>query len=221
MIRVGVADDQPLVRAGLRTVLESDAGIEVVFEAADGRAAIEALDRFRADVVLLDIRMPGMDGLTATETIRQRHPGVRVVIVTTFDEDAYIARALDAGVDGFVLKSADPYELINGVKAAVAGGAVLSPPVARRILASTSGRDLRDRLAARTGVAALSPREREVLVLLATGLPNARIARRLHLAEGTVKIHVSAILGKLELTNRVQAAILAHQAGLLSALPAE
>jgi len=214
MIRVVVADDQPMVRAGLRTILESDAAIEVIAEAADGVEALDALSRFRADVVLLDIHMPGMDGLTAAEAVRQRHPDVRVVIVTTFDQDAYVARALDAGVDGFVLKSADPYELISGVKAAVLGGAVLSPPVARRILASTRGRDLRERLAARDGVATLTPRERDVLALLGTGLSNAQIAGRLHLAEGTVKIHVSAILGKLAVANRVQAAILAHQAGL-------
>ena len=214
MIRVVVADDQPMVRAGLRTILESDAAIEVVAEAADGAEALDALGRFRADVVLLDIQMPGMDGLTAAEAVRQRHPDVRVVIVTTFDQDAYVARALDAGVDGFVLKSADPYELISGVKAAVLGGAVLSPPVARRVLASARGRDLRERLAARNGVATLTPRERDVLALLGAGLSNAQIGHRLHLAEGTVKIHVSAILGKLAVANRVQAAILAHQAGL-------
>jgi DNA-binding NarL/FixJ family response regulator len=215
VIRVVLADDQPMVRAGLRTILESDPGIEVVAEADDGQGALAALAAHRADVVLLDIRMPGMDGLTAAETVRARHPGVRVVIVTTFNEDRYVARALDAGVDGFVLKSADPYELIGGVKAAMNGGTVLSPVVARQILTSLRGRDLQDRLAARDGVAALTPREREVLALLGRGLANAQIARQLHLAEGTVKIHISAILGKLGLDNRVQAAILAHQAGLI------
>ncbi|HEV7656824.1 MAG TPA: response regulator transcription factor [Mycobacteriales bacterium] len=214
MIRVMLADDQPMVRAGLRTILESDAGIEVVAEAADGRAVLDALARSRPDLVLLDIRMPDMDGLTAAETIRTRHPDVPVVIVTTFHEDRYVARALDAGVAGFVLKSADPYELIGAVKAAVAGGTVLAPVVARQILTSLRGRDLRDRLAARDEVAALTPRERDVLALVGAGLSNAQIAGRLHLAEGTVKTHLSTILGKLGVANRVQAAILAHQAGL-------
>ena len=214
MIRVVLADDQPMVRAGLRTILESDAGIQVVAEAADGQAALDALARSHPDLVLLDIRMPDMDGLTAAETIRTRHPDIPVVIVTTFHEDRYVARALDAGVAGFVLKSADPYELIGAVKAAVAGGTVLAPAVARQILGSLRGRDLRDRLAARHEVAALTPREREVLALVGAGLSNAQIAGRLHLAEGTVKTHLSTILNKLGVANRVQAAILAHQAGL-------
>jgi DNA-binding NarL/FixJ family response regulator len=214
MIRILLADDQPLVRAGLHTVLASDPELEIVAEAADGRAALAAAERFRPDVALLDIRMPGMDGLTAAESLRSSHPGIRVMIITTFDEDRYVARALDAGVHGFLLKSADPYELIGGVKAAMNGGTVLAPAVAHRIVQVLHGRALRDRLAARTGVEALTRRERDVLALLGEGLPNAEIGRRLHLAEGTVKIHVSALLGKLGLANRVQAAIYAYRAGL-------
>jgi DNA-binding NarL/FixJ family response regulator len=216
MIRILLADDQPLVRAGLRTVLASDPGLEIVAEAADGRSALAAVDRYRPDVALLDIRMPGMDGLTAAESLRASHPAVRVMIITTFDEDRYIARALDAGVHGFLLKSGDPYELISGIKAAVDGGTVLAPAVAHRIVRVLHGPELADRLAARTGVQALTPRERDVLTLIGAGLSNAEIGRRLHLAEGTVKIHVSALLGKLNLTNRVQAAIYAYRAGLAS-----
>jgi DNA-binding NarL/FixJ family response regulator len=214
VIRVALVDDEPLVRAGLRTILQSDPQIEVVAEAGSGAGAVDVADRHRPDVLLLDIQMPGGDGLTAAETLRERHPGVRVIIVTTFDEDRYVVRALDAGVDGFLLKSSDPYELIAGVKAAVGGGMALSPGVARRVVAAVHGGDLRRRLAARTSVAALTPRERDVLALLAAGLSNAQIGKRLHLVEGTVKIHVGAILRKLDLDNRVQAAILAHEAGL-------
>ncbi|MEV0902837.1 response regulator transcription factor [Actinoplanes sp. NPDC049802] len=215
MIRILVADDQPLVRAGLTTVLTSDPDLDVVAEAEDGRAALAAVEQVRPDVALLDIRMPGMDGLTAAESLRAAHPALRVMIITTFDEDRYIARALDAGVHGFLLKSGDPYELISGIKAAMNGGTVLAPPVAHRIVRVLHGGELRDRLAARTGVRGLTPRERDVLELVGAGLTNAEIGRRLHLAEGTVKIHVSAVLAKLHLTSRVQAAIYAYRAGLV------
>ncbi|GAA0433950.1 DNA-binding response regulator [Actinoplanes capillaceus] len=214
MIRILIADDQPLVRAGLRTVLATDPELEIVAEAHDGRSALEAVERWRPDVVLLDIRMPGVDGLAAAESIRARHPAVRVMIITTFDEDRYIARAVQAGVHGFLLKSGDPYELIGGVKAVMNGGTVLAPPVAQRIVGLLHGRELQDRLAARTAVRVLTPRERDVLALLGAGLSNAEIGHRLHLAEGTVKIHVSALLGKLGLANRVQAAVYAYRAGL-------
>ncbi|MFI5844818.1 response regulator [Catenuloplanes sp. NPDC051500] len=214
MIRILLADDQPLVRAGLNTVLASDPELQVVAEAADGRAVLAAVERSRPDVALLDIRMPGMDGLTAAESLRASHPALRVMIITTFDEDRYIARALDAGVHGFLLKSSDPYELIGGIKAAMNGGTVLASAVAHRIVHVLHGGELRKRLAARSGIQALTPRERDVLALVGAGLSNAEIGRRLHLAEGTVKIHVSALLGKLGLTSRVQATIYAYQAGL-------
>jgi DNA-binding NarL/FixJ family response regulator len=214
MIRVLLADDQPLVRAGLNTVLASDPELQVIAEAADGRAALAAVERSRPDVALLDIRMPGMDGLTAAESLRASRPALRVIIITTFDEDRYIARALDAGVHGFLLKSGDPYELIGGIKAVMNGGTVLAPAVAHRIVHVLHGGELRNRLAARNGVQALTPRERDVLALVGAGLSNAEIGTRLHLATGTVKIHVSALLGKLGLSSRVQAAIYAYRAGL-------
>ncbi|WP_433383143.1 response regulator [Actinoplanes sp. CA-142083] len=214
MIRILLADDQPLVRAGLNTVLASDPELQVIAEAADGRAALAAVERSRPDVALLDIRMPGMDGLTAAESLRAGHPALRVILITTFDEDRYIARALDAGVHGFLLKSGDPYELISGIKAVMNGGTVLAPAVAHRIIHVLHGGELRNRLAARNGVQALTPRERDVLALVGAGLSNAEIGSRLHLATGTVKIHVSALLSKLGLTSRVQAAIYAYRAGL-------
>lgn len=214
MIRIVIVDDQPLVRAGLRTVLASDPELDVVAEAQDGRSALVAVERWRPDVALLDIRMPGMDGLAAAETIRARFPAVRILIITTFDEDRYIARALEAGVHGFLLKSGDPFELIGGVKAAMNGGTVLAPAVAHRIVGLLHGRELRGRLNARAAVRELTARERDVLTLLGDGLSNAEIGRRLHVAEGTVKIHVSALLGKLGLANRVQAAVFAYRAGL-------
>jgi DNA-binding NarL/FixJ family response regulator len=214
VIRVALVDDEPLVRTGLRTILESDAEIEIVAEGGDGQAAVRVTDQHRPDVLLLDIQMPGPDGLTAIQAIRSRHSRVRVVVVTTFGEARYIARAIDAGVEGFLLKSADPYELIAAVKAVVRGGTALSPDVARWLVTALRGGDLQRTLRARDAVASLTPREREVLALLGAGLSNAQIGRRLHLVEGTVKIHVSAIFGKLRVDNRVRAAVLAHEAGL-------
>jgi DNA-binding NarL/FixJ family response regulator len=210
-----VADDEPLVRAGLRMILASDAQIDVVAEAGDGNAAVDAVARCLPDAVLLDIQMPGLDGLAAAAVVRARFPTVRVVIVTTFEDDPYIARAVDLNLDGFLLKSADPYELISGVKAAVAGGTALSPSVARRIVDVLRRGQWSQGARARGAVEVLTERERDVLALVGQGLPNAGIARRLHLVEGTVKIHVSAILTKLGLANRVQAAILTHQSGLV------
>jgi DNA-binding NarL/FixJ family response regulator len=217
IIRVVVADDEPLVRSGLRLILASDPRIEVVGEAGDGDGALDAVARHRPDLVLLDIQMPGRDGLDAAAAIRSGFPAVRVVIVTTFENDPYIARAVELNLDGFLLKSADPYELISGVKAAVAGGTALSPTVARRIVDVLRRDHWSRRTRAHDAVEALTGRERDVLALVGQGLSNAAIARRLYLVEGTVKIHVSAILAKLGLTNRVQAAILAHQSGLAGA----
>lgn len=211
MIRVVLADDEPMVRAGVRAILASDPEIEVVAECGDGRAAIEEVRAHRPDVVLLDIRMPLLDGLSAAAELRRVAPDVPVVILTTFDEDAYVARALTEGARGFLLKAADPRELIIGVRAASEGAAYLSPRIAGRVIAELR---LSEANTARDRIAALTPREREVLALVGAGLSNQAIGRRLKLAEGTVKAHVSTILGRLGAENRVQAAITAYEAGL-------
>ncbi|MGP4016902.1 response regulator [Saccharopolyspora sp. 5N708] len=214
-MRVVLADDEAMVRAGVRAILGADADIEVVGEAANGRDAVELVRRHRPSVALLDIRMPGLDGLAAADEIRRVAPETAVLIMTTFDEDAYVAQALHGGASGFLLKTGDPRELLLGVRAAAEGGAYLSPPVARRVIKEFGGPRLRQEIAAREHVDALSEREREVLALVGAGLSNAEIARRLHVVEGTVKAYVSAILNRLGVKNRVQAAILAYEAGLV------
>lgn len=214
MIRVLLADDETMVRAGVRAILDTDAEITVVAEAADGRAAVELAAAHRPDVALLDIRMPRLDGLAAAVELARAVPAVAVAILTTFGEDAYVAEALDGGARGFLLKSGDPRELLAGVHAVAGGGAYLAPAVAARMITRLRSTGLGRATTARARVAALTSRERDVLGLLGTGLSNAQIARRLDLVEGTVKGHVSAILTNLDLDNRVQAAIVAHEAGL-------
>ncbi|MFJ9416329.1 response regulator [Streptomyces sp. NPDC101227] len=216
-ITVLLADDEPMLRAGVRAILGSDPGIEVVAEAADGRAAVTLARRHRPDVCLLDIRMPGLDGLAAAAELAREVPGTAVVMLTTFSEDAYVADALGSGAAGFLLKSGDPRELLAGVRAVAEGGAALSPAVARRVIAHLGDGRLGQGIAARARVAELTGREREVLGLVGAGLSNAEIARRLLLVEGTVKTYVSTILARLGFKNRVQAAILAYEAGLVPA----
>jgi DNA-binding NarL/FixJ family response regulator len=219
-IRVLLADDEAMVRAGVKAILGSDDGIEVVAEAADGVEAVEAVHRHRPDVAVLDIRMPRLDGLAAGAEIRRTSPDTAVVILTTFSEDAYIAKALGDGASGFLLKSGDPRELIAGLKAVAEGAAYLSPKIAHRVIAElgagTGGRMSRA-AAAKEQVEVLSPRERQVLALVGSGLSNAEIAGRLYLVEGTVKAYVSAVLNRLGVKNRVQAAIVAYEAGLVEA----
>jgi len=214
MIRVLLADDEAMVRAGIMAILAHDPEIEVVAEAGDGAAAVEAARRHRPDVALLDIRMPGLDGLSATGQLRAAVPSAAVIILTTFNDDAYIARALGEGASGFLLKSGDPRELLAAVHAVAGGASFLSPAVAHRVIAQLGPDRLARAAAARERVAALTAREREVLGLLAQGLSNAEIADRLYLVEGTVKAYVSAILAALGARNRVAAAILAYEAGL-------
>ncbi|ROO83239.1 LuxR family two component transcriptional regulator [Actinocorallia herbida] len=214
-VRVLLADDEPLLRAGVRAVLAADPGLEVVAEAGDGHEAVAGVLAHRPDVVLLDIRMPRMDGLEAAAELRRTAPETAVVILTTFSEDAYITRALAEGADGFLLKTGDPRDLLAGVRAAASGGVCLAPSVARRLVDGLGGERLARAARARDAVARLTPRERDVLALVAEGLSNAEIGRRLHLVEGTVKAHVSSILARLDAANRVQAAIRAHEAGLL------
>ncbi|WP_031158764.1 response regulator [Streptosporangium roseum] len=218
MIRVLLADDETMIRAGVRAILAADPEIEVVAEAGDGREAIDLVLSHRPDVVLLDIRMPRMDGLSAVAELRRVAPGTAVVMLTTFGEDDYIARALGEGAGGFLLKSGDPRELLAGIHAVAEGAAYLSPRVAHRVITQLTGGRMTRVVAAREQVAALTPRERDVLALVGAGLSNGQIARRLYLVEGTVKAHMSAILTRLGARNRVQAAILAHEAGLLDSV---
>jgi len=213
-LRVVIADDQPLMRAGFKAVLEATGQMEVVAEAGDGAAAVEAARRHAPDVVLMDIRMPVMDGIEAT----RRLPGQRVLILTTFGLDEYIIAALRAGASGFLLKDAPTEEVVGAVRAVAAGDAVLSPAVTRRLLDQV-GRRLPAAVARDTGVETLTEREHEVLRMLAAGLSNAEIADALVVSEATVKSHVSSLLGKLGLRDRVQAVIYAYETGLV--LPRE
>ncbi|MFI1195592.1 response regulator [Micromonospora sp. NPDC020750] len=213
-VRVVLADDEAMIRAGVRAILGADPGIEVVGEAGDGAAAVELVRAHRPDVALLDIRMPRLDGLAAAAEIRRLAPGTATVMLTTFGEDDHVARALGHGASGFLLKAGDPRELIAGVRAVAGGGAYLSPRIARRVIELNGARMAR-RPAARDRTAGLTDREREVLALVGAGLSNAEIARRLHLVEGTVKSYLTSIFTRLEVRNRVQAAILAHEAGLV------
>jgi DNA-binding NarL/FixJ family response regulator len=214
-IRVVVADDEAMVRAGVRAILVTDPEVDVVAEAGDGHQAVEQVRLHRPDVALLDIRMPRLDGLAAAAEIRRLVPGTGVVMLTTFGEDAYVARALANGADGFLLKAGDPRELLEAVHAVAEGAAYLAPTVTRQVIAQFSGPSLARGQEARAEVARLTDREREVLALVGHGLSNAEIGRRLHLVEGTVKSYVSAILTQLAARNRVQAAILAYEAGLV------
>ncbi|MFC9997261.1 response regulator [Nocardia sp. NPDC127526] len=213
-IRVVLADDEAMIRAGVGAILATDPAIEVVAEAADGREAIDLVRAHRPDLVLLDIRMPRLDGLRAAAELRATLPEVAVVLLTTFDEDEYIARALELSVSGFLLKASDPRELILGVRAVAGGAAYLSPRIAQKVIAHLGGGDLGRAAAARKQLESLTERERAVLALVGRGLSNQEIGDELFLSEGTVKFHVSAALRQLGLKNRVQAAILAHEAGL-------
>ncbi|MEV4018483.1 response regulator transcription factor [Nonomuraea angiospora] len=216
MIRVLLADDEAMIRAGVKAILASDPSLEVVAEAGDGRQAVDLAISHHPDVALLDIRMPRLDGLGAASEMRRVAPGTAVVMLTTFGEDDYIAKALDIGASGFLLKSGDPRELIAGIHAVADGAAYLSPRVAQRVIAHFAGGRMTKGALARDRVAPLTDREREVLALLGAGMSNGEIARRLHIVEGTVKAYVSAILTRLGVRNRVQAAIIAHEAGLVA-----
>ena len=215
-IRVLLVDDEELVRFGLRTVLESDDGIEVVGEAADGIHAVTAVRTLHPDIVLMDIRMPRMDGLAAARQILSHPDPPKVAILTTFHLDEYVFAALEAGASGFLLKDIPPRQIVAAVRAIDAGSEMLSPAVTRRLIAEFVGRRTQPRRdEALRRLRLLSDREREVLTLLGRGLSNADIARELFMSEATVKTYVSRMLTKLELTNRTQAAILGHDAGLV------
>jgi DNA-binding NarL/FixJ family response regulator len=215
-IAVVLADDQPLVRAGLRKVFEADPAIEVVGEAADGAEAVTLARRLRPDVVVMDIRMPGTDGIAATREVTSGTGGrPAVLVLTTFDLDEYVFEALRAGASGFLLKDAPPEDLIAGVHTVAAGDALLDPSVTRRVVERfVALPPRRPDLAAR--LSALTAREREVLEMLGRGLTNAEIATELFLGEGTVKTHVAHVLGKLGLRDRVQAVIFAYESGVIA-----
>lgn len=213
MIRVVLADDEPVVRFGVKAVLATGGDIEVVAEAENGSEALDLVARHRPDVAVLDIRMPGVDGLDAAARIRERHPDTRTLVLTTFADDTYISRALGEGAGGFVLKTGDPQEIIAGVRAVASGAAYLSPLVAKRVVDQLA--KARPRSSATERIKVLTAREREVLGLVGAGLSNAEIAARIHVVEGTVKVYVSTIFRQLGVRNRVQAAIIAHEAGLI------
>jgi DNA-binding NarL/FixJ family response regulator len=217
VIRVLIADDQLLVRTGLRTILEDVDGVEVVGEAADGLEAVTLAEATQPDVVLMDVRMPVLDGVEATRRVRASagDGGPRVIVLTTFDLDEYVYAGLRAGASGFLLKDTLAPDLIGAIRAVVAGDAVIAPSATRRLverfLDSAPADDVRQAAA----LATLTGREREVLALIARGLSNAEIAERLYLSEGTVKTHVGRVLGKLGLRDRVQAVVLAYETGLV------
>jgi DNA-binding NarL/FixJ family response regulator len=213
-VRVVVVDDEPMVCAHLRTILGAADDLEVVDEAHDGAAAVQAVQRNRPDVVLMDLRMPGVDGLTAIERINQLPDPPAVVALTTFDADQYVLRALRAGAAGFLVKSTPPEELIRLVRVAADGNMVLSPAAARRLVAASVDRQSARQRAQRL-VEPLTEREREVLALLGQGLSNSQIASRLYLSEATVKGYVSRMLDKLGCANRTQAGLLAHDADIV------
>lgn len=215
MIRVLLADDQDLVRAGIKLVLKHAEDIDVVAEASDGHEATRLAAAHQVDVALLDIQMPGSDGLLAAERISERAPSVRIVMLTTFGEDEYVARALRAGAAGFLLKDSTPQELIRAVRLVSRGEPIVSPQITRQLIGRFLSNDKGPTDPRLDRIATLTDREREVLVMVAAGAPNAEIGRQLHLGEGTIKAHVSRMLTKLDCANRVQAAIVAHEAGLL------
>jgi DNA-binding NarL/FixJ family response regulator len=213
-IRVLVADDQQLLRAGFRVILETEPDIEVVGEAADGIEALDVARDTRPDVVLMDIRMPRLDGLTATERLLARPGPPRVVVLTTFDQNEYVVRALRAGAYGFLLKDAPASRLVTAVRAAASGEALIEPSITRRLIELFTTTDA-DSAALPQSFRDLTDRELEVLRLIARGMSNAEIAAHLVVAETTVKTHVARVLAKLGLRDRVQAVVLAYEAGFV------
>lgn len=231
MIRVGLVDDQPMVRVGLKMILESEDDIEVCCEAANGSEAVKAAAEHNPDVILMDIRMPGMDGLAATQAVIEANPDARIVILTTFDDDEYLYGALRAGASGFLLKSADGDTLVDAVRVVAGGEALLAPEVTRRVIehfsradaprqatdapATASEDEQAEYQPSAEAIGDLSDREVEVLQLMARGLSNQEIASELFVSNTTVKTHVSHILTKLGVRDRVQAVVEAYESGIV------
>ncbi len=214
MITVLVADDQALVRGGLRMIIDAQDDLEVVGEVADGREALAALRELRPDVVLMDVRMPVLDGIAATRAVVAEQLPTRVLVLTTFDHDEIVYDAMKAGASGFLLKTAPPGQLIEGDRTVAAGDALLGPTITRRLVESYVSRP-RPGEAAPPQLEELTEREREVLVLIARGLSNGEIAERLFISETTVKTHINHVFQKLDLSGRVQAVVLAYECGLV------
>jgi DNA-binding NarL/FixJ family response regulator len=214
MIRVLIVDDQSLVRTGFKMILDAEPDIEVVGEAGDGAAAVTMARTLRPDVVLMDVRMPGTDGITATGQVTAELPGTRILILTTFDLDDYVHAGLRAGASGFLLKDVPAPDLVAAIRTVAAGDSVLSPSTTRRLIERFVPLLPTPAAAATDALAALTSREREVFALVAQGRSNREIADTLFLSEGTVKIHVSRLLGKLGLRDRIHAVILAYEAGI-------
>lgn len=214
MIRLLIADDQAMVRSGLKMILESESDLEVVGEAQNGEEAVRQVAKHKPDVVLMDVRMPVMDGLEATRLVVTDHPDTRVIVLTTFDIDDYVYGALRAGASGFLLKDAPADDLIAAIRVVASGDALLAPSVTRRVIERFAERPAPN--AAIKGLDDLTERESEVLKLLARGLSNTEIAEKLFLSEATVKTHVSHILAKLGIRDRVQAVVTAYESGLVT-----
>ena len=212
MIRVVLVDDQALVRAGFRMILDAEAEIEVVGEAADGRDAIDQVRALRPDVVLMDVRMPGLGGIDATSRLLQRGSRAHVLVLTTFDRDEYVFEALRAGASGFLLKTAPPDRLVEAIRLVAAGESLLAPTLTRRLIEEYLNRP---RPKSEPKLETLTDREREVLTLVADGLSNAEIAQRLVVSDATVKTHVNHLLAKLGVRDRVQAVIFAYESGFV------
>jgi DNA-binding NarL/FixJ family response regulator len=217
-----LADDQELMRMAFRMVMDTQPDIEIVGEAANGREAVEATRRLAPDVVLMDVRMPEMDGVQATRTIVESHSNARVIILTTFDLDEYVYAALRAGASGFLLKDTPPADLLSGIRAVASGDAVVAPRVTRRLLSTYAHRlpvSGQPDQGQHERLSLLTAREHEVLIQVASSLSNAEIAERLVLSEATVKSHVGRILSKLELRDRVQIVVFAYETGLITPSP--
>jgi DNA-binding NarL/FixJ family response regulator len=216
VIRVLIVDDQALVRAGFRMILDSQPDIEVAGEAADGAQALRMAGQLRPDVILMDIRMPGLDGIAATRQLAEAgHSRAKVIILTTYELDEYLFDALQAGASGFLLKDVVPEDLIRGVRVVADGGALLAPSVTQTLIAAFAARPRRSQ-APGPDLSSLTPREREILTLVGTGLTNAQIAADLVISENTVKTHVARVFDKLAIHERVQAVIIAYDTGLVT-----